>query len=182
MTRPPPPLPSASWQHRGCSLMPAVPGVQARWGQKPDGVCMVVGSCCRGFHENNTTGGLMQRINSLPPQNVSAWMHCQYADLPFHSVPAGFTAVACNTSRLYRANATTVHGLAATPGHTVETQRRRPAPSSCIAFCCPPACDTMRQLVGQARSPAPKASLQLPRKDLIQIQQQPGVCACLQAM
>ena len=29
--------------------------VQVRWGQKPDGVCMVVGSCCRGF-DDNTTG------------------------------------------------------------------------------------------------------------------------------
>ena len=28
---------------------------QVRWGHKPDGVCMVVGSCCRGF-DDNTTG------------------------------------------------------------------------------------------------------------------------------
>ncbi len=28
---------------------------QARWGQRPDGVCLVVGSCCRGF-TNNSTG------------------------------------------------------------------------------------------------------------------------------
>lgn len=27
---------------------------QARWGQRPDGVCLVVGSCCRGFSENST--------------------------------------------------------------------------------------------------------------------------------
>lgn len=30
---------------------------QARWGQRPDGVCLVVGSCCRGFTDN-TTGEL----------------------------------------------------------------------------------------------------------------------------
>ena len=28
---------------------------QARWGARPDGVCLVVGACCRGF-PNNTTG------------------------------------------------------------------------------------------------------------------------------
>ncbi len=27
---------------------------QARWGQRPDGVCLVVGSCCRGFADNTT--------------------------------------------------------------------------------------------------------------------------------
>lgn len=27
---------------------------QARWGKRPDGVCLVVGSCCRGFPNNNT--------------------------------------------------------------------------------------------------------------------------------
>ena len=27
---------------------------QARWGQRPDGVCLVVGSCCRGFTDNST--------------------------------------------------------------------------------------------------------------------------------
>ena len=27
---------------------------QARWGARPDGVCLVVGACCRGFHDNNT--------------------------------------------------------------------------------------------------------------------------------
>ena len=30
---------------------------QARWGARPDGVCLVVGACCRGFPEN-TTGAL----------------------------------------------------------------------------------------------------------------------------
>lgn len=30
---------------------------QARWGTRPDGVCLVVGACCRGFPEN-TTGAL----------------------------------------------------------------------------------------------------------------------------
>ncbi len=28
---------------------------QARWGQRPDGVCLVVGTCSRGF-QHNTTG------------------------------------------------------------------------------------------------------------------------------
>lgn len=27
---------------------------QARWGARPDGVCLVVGACCRGFPENTT--------------------------------------------------------------------------------------------------------------------------------
>lgn len=39
---------------------------QARWGQTPDGVCLVVGSCCRGFTKN-TTGAL----HSLAPEPCS---------------------------------------------------------------------------------------------------------------
>lgn len=31
---------------------------QIRWGQHPDGVCLVVGACARGF-ENNTTSDLI---------------------------------------------------------------------------------------------------------------------------
>ena len=31
---------------------------QARWGARPDGVCLVVGACCRGFPKN-TTGTLL---------------------------------------------------------------------------------------------------------------------------
>ena len=31
---------------------------QARWGQRPDGVCLVVGTCSRGF-QHNTTGALL---------------------------------------------------------------------------------------------------------------------------
>ncbi len=27
---------------------------QARWGQRPDGVCLVVGTCSRGFQHNST--------------------------------------------------------------------------------------------------------------------------------
>ena len=80
---PPPPQPPIllplSWQHRGCILMPAVGGVQARWGQKPDGVCMVVGSCCRGFHENNTTGELEAAHKWLACSNSVSW---RQADLP----------------------------------------------------------------------------------------------------
>ncbi len=29
-------------------------GLQVRWGTKPDGVCLVVGSCGRGFPDNET--------------------------------------------------------------------------------------------------------------------------------
>lgn len=32
--------------------------MQARWGTKPDGICIVVGTCARGFHDN-TTGMLV---------------------------------------------------------------------------------------------------------------------------
>lgn len=33
---------------------------QLRWGQKPDGICLVVGSCARGFEEeNNVTGDII---------------------------------------------------------------------------------------------------------------------------
>ncbi|CAK9220092.1 unnamed protein product [Sphagnum troendelagicum] len=28
---------------------------QIRWGQRPDGVCLVVGTCARGFENNNTS-------------------------------------------------------------------------------------------------------------------------------
>lgn len=37
---------------------------QARWGQRPDGVCLVVGSCCRGFTDNST--GTPQPLSALP--------------------------------------------------------------------------------------------------------------------
>jgi hypothetical protein len=30
---------------------------QLRWGQKPDGVCLTVGSCSRGFTDNTTSDG-----------------------------------------------------------------------------------------------------------------------------
>jgi lycopene cyclase CruP len=33
---------------------------QMRWGQKPDGICLVVGTCARGF-PNNTTGELLAK-------------------------------------------------------------------------------------------------------------------------
>ena len=33
---------------------------QARWGQRPDGVCLVVGSCCRGFADNSTGGHALE--------------------------------------------------------------------------------------------------------------------------
>lgn len=29
--------------------------LQIRRGKKPDGVCLVVGSCCRGFEDNSTS-------------------------------------------------------------------------------------------------------------------------------
>jgi hypothetical protein len=42
---------------------------QARWGQKPDGVCLVVGACCRGFPpDRNTTGDVIfTNTHSQPP-------------------------------------------------------------------------------------------------------------------
>lgn len=43
---------------------------QARQGQKPDGICLVVGSCAQGFTQNNT-GDLLASFT--PIQN-----HCQY--------------------------------------------------------------------------------------------------------
>lgn len=43
---------------------------QARQGKKPDGICLVVGSCAQGFPQNNT-GDLL--VSFTPIQN-----HCQY--------------------------------------------------------------------------------------------------------
>ncbi|KAG6557903.1 hypothetical protein Mapa_000081 [Marchantia paleacea] len=40
---------------------------QVRWGQRPDGVCMVVGTCARGF-ENNTTSDVI--FTNLPVVDV----------------------------------------------------------------------------------------------------------------
>ncbi|CAK0769871.1 hypothetical protein CVIRNUC_003711 [Coccomyxa viridis] len=42
---------------------------QARWGQRPDGVCLVVGSCCRGFSENST-GDVI--YTNMPTQGANA--------------------------------------------------------------------------------------------------------------
>eukprot|EP00271_Cylindrocystis_brebissonii_P005231 TRINITY_DN17188_c0_g1_i1.p1 TRINITY_DN17188_c0_g1~~TRINITY_DN17188_c0_g1_i1.p1 ORF type:complete len:622 (+),score=96.60 TRINITY_DN17188_c0_g1_i1:241-1866(+) len=46
---------------------------QIRWGQKPDGMCLVVGGCARGFPPNSTsdviyTNGPMRRIGASPSQ------------------------------------------------------------------------------------------------------------------
>ena len=42
---------------------------QMRWGQRPDGVCCVVGTCAAGFPaEGNTTGDIIYTAgDSLPP-------------------------------------------------------------------------------------------------------------------
>jgi hypothetical protein len=42
---------------------------QVRWGRKPDGVCLVVGSCARGFPPaSNTTGDvILTNSHSQPP-------------------------------------------------------------------------------------------------------------------
>ncbi|KAL2631927.1 hypothetical protein R1flu_016613 [Riccia fluitans] len=40
---------------------------QVRWGQRPDGVCLVVGTCARGF-ENNSTNDVI--FTNLPVMNV----------------------------------------------------------------------------------------------------------------
>lgn len=47
---------------------------QVRWGQKPDGVCLVVGSCCRGFDPaRNTTGDVIATTqHSQPPAKGSS--------------------------------------------------------------------------------------------------------------
>ena len=46
---------------------------QVRWGQKPDGVCLVVGSCARGFDADaNTTGDVIfTTSHSQPPAPAS---------------------------------------------------------------------------------------------------------------
>lgn len=46
---------------------------QVRWGQKPDGVCLVVGGCARGFSENTTsdiiyTNTPLRKIGASPSQ------------------------------------------------------------------------------------------------------------------
>ena len=47
---------------------------QVRWGRKPDGVCLVVGSCCRGFDPAaNTTGDIiLTNSHSQPPPGTSS--------------------------------------------------------------------------------------------------------------
>jgi hypothetical protein len=49
---------------------------QVRFGQKPDGVCLVVGTCARGFPENNTgeqgAGGGVDIVTCWP----SAFLPC----------------------------------------------------------------------------------------------------------
>jgi len=43
---------------------------QIRHGSKPDGVCMVVGSCCRGFDEDkNTSGDIIRTIEPSDAEN-----------------------------------------------------------------------------------------------------------------
>lgn len=50
---------------------------QARWGQRPDGVCLVVGTCSRGFPpEQNTTGAPSSAAAGAEAamcQNTSRW-------------------------------------------------------------------------------------------------------------
>ena len=42
--------------------------MQVRWGNKPDGVCLVVGACNRGHApESNTTGDVICTIDDLRP-------------------------------------------------------------------------------------------------------------------
>ncbi|KAL4433254.1 hypothetical protein ABPG77_003302 [Micractinium sp. CCAP 211/92] len=46
---------------------------QVRWGQKPDGVCLVVGTCCRGFDpETNTTGDVIYTNSDSQPSASSS--------------------------------------------------------------------------------------------------------------
>lgn len=47
---------------------------QVRWGQKPDGVCLVVGTCARGFDPaQNTTGDVIYTCTpSQPPAAAAA--------------------------------------------------------------------------------------------------------------
>ncbi|KAL4448357.1 hypothetical protein ABPG75_005576 [Micractinium tetrahymenae] len=46
---------------------------QVRWGRKPDGVCLVVGTCCRGFDpEKNTTGDVIYTNGNSQPAASSS--------------------------------------------------------------------------------------------------------------
>lgn len=47
---------------------------QVRWGRKPDGVCLVVGACCRGFDpDTNTTGDvILTNCHSQPAASSSS--------------------------------------------------------------------------------------------------------------
>jgi flavin-dependent dehydrogenase len=55
---------------------------QARWGQRPDGVCLVVGSCARGFSDN-TTGDV---IATTAPMEAADGLQQQ---LFWEAFPAG---------------------------------------------------------------------------------------------
>ena len=46
---------------------------QVRWGQKPDGVCLVVGTCARGFDPaQNTTGDVIYTCTPSQPPAAAA--------------------------------------------------------------------------------------------------------------
>ncbi|DBB10582.1 TPA: hypothetical protein ACH3X3_007098 [Trebouxia sp. C0006] len=55
---------------------------QVRWGHKPDGVCMVVGSCCRGF-DDNTTGDVIYTNDPIQPaSSVMPDLQCFWEAFP----------------------------------------------------------------------------------------------------
>jgi len=45
---------------------------QMRWGQKPDGVCLTVGACCRGFQDNSTSD-VIYTTESIAGQRQHFW-------------------------------------------------------------------------------------------------------------
>ena len=64
--------------------------MQMRAGKKPDGVCLVVGSCCRGFDPSkNTTGIAASRISQCLSVLKGPCLH----DLAFHMLLAPHTEV-----------------------------------------------------------------------------------------
>ncbi|KAK9820787.1 hypothetical protein WJX74_003932 [Apatococcus lobatus] len=93
--QPPQPLPP----HVTCRLVldcmgNASPIVrQARWGTKPDGVCLVVGACCRGFDkEKNTAGDLIYTTTDAQLGDARVpWSQYFWEAFPAGSGPADRT-------------------------------------------------------------------------------------------
>ena len=70
--------------------MSSSPREQIRWGQKPDGVCLVVGACNRGFDPaSNSTGDLIFTTEvRLEPLNAAVR---RLRQTPYHGCPLAQT-------------------------------------------------------------------------------------------